>query len=154
MQLTYHTDYALRLLIYLLSHPDRTVSTREMAEFYGVSLNHLVKVAKSLTRGGWLISSRGVGGGVMLAKHTPDTKVGDIVRYTENTDIVECFQPKTNTCPIHRNCDLKPILFQARRAFFDVLDSFTVRDLARHPNELLALTRAVKHGKPKSRRST
>lgn len=140
VQLTYHTDYALRMLIYLGRRPGQTVSTREIAEHYGVSLNHLTKVAKSLTQGGWLLSTRGVGGGVMLAEHTPDVAVGDIVRYTENTDLVECFHIKTNTCPIHKACRLKPILFQARQAFFDVLDSYTVRDLARSPMELKALT--------------
>jgi len=130
VQLTYHTDYALRVLIYLLARPGRTVSTREMADYYGVSLNHLIKVAQSLTQGGWLISTRGVGGGVMLASHTPTTRLGEIVRHTENTDLVECFQPSTNTCPIHRGCQLKPILHQAKRAFFEVLDSYTVQDLA------------------------
>lgn len=75
----------------------------------------------------------------MLAEHTPDITVGEIVRHTENTDLVECFQPKTNTCPIHRGCQLKPILLQARQAFFDVLDNFTVRDLARSPRELKPL---------------
>jgi Rrf2 family nitric oxide-sensitive transcriptional repressor len=140
VQLTYHTDYALRTLIYLVSRPGRVVSTREIAEHYGISLNHLIKVAKSLTQGGWLLSTRGVGGGIMLAEHTPDESVGTIVRYTENTDLVECFQPLTNTCPITKGCRLKPILFQARSAFFDVLDSYTVRDLARSPGELKALT--------------
>lgn len=131
MQLTYHTDYALRLLIYLVCRPGQVVSTREIADYYGISLNHLVKVAKSLTQAGWLVASRGVGGGIMMAEHTPDVSVGQIVRYTETTDLVECFQPRTNTCPIHRSCFLKPILFEARKAFFDVLDSYTVKDLAR-----------------------
>ena len=129
MQLTYHTDYALRVLIYLLARPGQTVSTREMAEFYGVSLNHLIKVTQSLTQGGWLVSTRGVGGGVMLAAHTPSVSIGEIVRYTENTDLVECFQPR-NTCPIHRACRLKPILYQAKQAFFEVLDSHRIKDLS------------------------
>lgn len=131
MQLTYHTDYALRVLIYLVTRPGQTVSTREMADYYGVSLNHLIKVTQSLTQGGWLVSTRGVGGGVMLASHTPGTRLGEIVRHTENTDLVECFQPRTNTCPIHRGCQLKPILHQAKQAFFEVLDSYTVQDLAK-----------------------
>ena len=46
MQLTTHTDYALRLLIYLMSHRSRKVSTREVAEAYAISLHHLAKVAK------------------------------------------------------------------------------------------------------------
>ena len=73
MQLTTHTDYALRLLIYLVSHPDRNVSTSEVSAAYGISLHHLTKVAKSLTKGGWLIAARGAGGGLQLAAHTPAT---------------------------------------------------------------------------------
>lgn len=136
MQLTYHTDYSLRLLTYLICRPSRCVTTREMAEFYGISLHHLTKVAKSLTKAGWLTTTRGSGGGLMLAIHTPGAKIGEIVRCTENTDLVECFNPATNSCPIHRCCELKSILFQARRAFFEVLDSFTVQDLARYSAEV------------------
>jgi len=136
VQLTYHTDYALRLLIYLVARPGQTVGTREIAEHYGISPDHLIKVAKSLTRAGWLVSSRGVGGGVRLAERTPSTPIGDIVRHTENTPLVECFHLETNTCPIHRGCHLRSILHQAHQAFFDVLDSFTVSDLAKNPGSL------------------
>jgi Rrf2 family nitric oxide-sensitive transcriptional repressor len=137
MQLTMHTDYALRLLIYLMSHDGRKVSTREVADGYGISLHHLTKVAKSPTKGGWLIAARGGGGGLMLAPHTPATRVGEIVRYTEFTcDLAECFDTERNTCPITLVCHLKPLLYRARRAFFDVLDSVTVRDIARNPEEL------------------
>lgn len=138
MQLTTHTDYALRLLIYLMSHDPRKVSTREVAEAYGISLHHLTKVAKSLTKGGWLLTTRGGGGGLVLAPHTPDARVGEIVRYTEFTcDLAECFNPSSNTCPITAACHLKPILYRARKAFFDVLDSVTVREMARNPGELV-----------------
>lgn len=130
MQLTSHTDYALRILIYLMSHPDQKVTTREMAEFYGISLNHLTKVAKGLTKAGWLVTTRGAAGGLMLAPHTPDTKLSEIVRYTESGIIVECFEPSTNTCPIINRCRLQSVLYKARRAFYEVLENQTVRDLA------------------------
>ncbi|MEP6671849.1 MAG: Rrf2 family transcriptional regulator [Chthoniobacter sp.] len=137
MQLTTHTDYALRLLLYLMTHPQRKVSTKEVAEAYGVSLHHLTKVAKSLTKGGWLIAARGAGGGLMLAPHTAECRIGEIVRYTEFTlDVAECFDAASNTCPITKVCRLKPVLYRARQAFFDVLDSVAVRDMARNPGEL------------------
>lgn len=137
MQLTTHTDYALRLLIYLMSDEARKASTREVADAYGISLHHLTKVAKSLTRRGWLISTRGGGGGLMLAPHTPDLGLGEIVRYTEsNLDMAECFNPETNTCPIAAVCGLKPVLYRARLAFLAELDSVTVREIARNPGEL------------------
>ena len=137
MQLTTHSDYALRLLIYLMSHPSRKVSTREVADAYGISLHHLTKVAKFLTRAGWLVAARGSGGGLTLAGHTPQTKIGEIVRLTEsNCDIAECFTPETNTCPIIGVCRLKPVLYRARKAFFDVLDTVTVQEIAKNPGEL------------------
>ena len=130
VHLTFHTDYALRVLIYLMRHPGERATTREMAEFYGVSHHHLIKVAKTLTRAGWLVATRGAGGGLTLAAHTPDARVGEIVRFTESGDLVECFAPATNTCPIAETCALQPLLYRARRAFFEVLDGHTVRDLA------------------------
>jgi len=136
MQLTSHTDYALRLLIYLMSNPGRNVSTREMAAAYGISLNHLTKVAKALVNGGWLLSTRGGGGGLTLAGHTPDATLGDIVRYTESMVIAECFTPKSNTCAIAGVCQLKPVLYRARQAFFNVLDEVTVAQISRNPMEL------------------
>ena len=151
MQLTTHSDYALRLLIYLTSHRTRHVSTKEVATAYGISLHHLTKVAKSLTRAGWLISARGSGGGLMLAPHTLETRIGDIVRHTEYTcDLAECFDAKATTCPIACVCHLKPILYRARKAFFDVLDAVTVQDIARNPMEL----NAVFENQPKKKRAS
>ncbi|MEP6672553.1 MAG: Rrf2 family transcriptional regulator [Chthoniobacter sp.] len=152
MQLTTHSDYALRLLIYLTSHRARKVSTKEVASAYGISLNHLTKVAKSLTKAGWLISARGGGGGLMLAPHTPETRVGEIVRHTEYTcDLAECFNIAGNQCPITHVCRLKPLLYRARKAFFDVLDAVTVQEIARNPEELNAVFESPRP-KPRARR--
>lgn len=141
MQLTYHTDFALRVLIYLADRPGEKVTTREMAEFYGVSLHHLTKVAKSLTKAGWLTASRGAGGGLLLASHTLETKVGEIVRFSEKMELLECFDPVRNTCPVIRSCRLKPMLYRARAAFLEVLDSCTIRDLARSSIDRAVLER-------------
>lgn len=143
MQLTTYSDYALRLVIYLMVHHDRQVSTREVADAYGISLNHLTKVAKSLTKAGWVLTTRGGGGGLTLAAHTPDTRVGEIVRHTEpHCDIAECFNRSSDTCPITAVCRLKPILYRARKAFFDVLDTVTVREIARNGAELAPILNA------------
>ena len=136
VQLTSYTDYALRVLLYLLSHPEGKATTREMAEAYGISLNHLTKVTKDLTKAGWLVASRGAGGGVRLAPHTADVKVGEIVRHTENCDLLECFDLPTNTCAIARCCGLRGVLYLARKAFFDVLDAVPLKELVTNPQQL------------------
>lgn len=73
MRLTQHTDFALRLLIALAVVAGRegeagaTVTIRDVAERYGISRNHLMKVANELTRLGVVEGLRGRGGGVRLA---------------------------------------------------------------------------------------
>ncbi len=137
MRLTTHTDYALRLLIFLMTHHPRKVSTKEAAAAYGISLHHLTKVAKALTKGGWVLTSKGAGGGLALAPHTPKATLGEIVRYSEpNCDVAECFRLKDNTCPIIAVCRLKPVLYRARQAFFDVLDGVTIQEIAKNVGQL------------------
>lgn len=50
MQLTIFTDYGLRTLMFLAAHRDRLCNVREVADHYGVSYNHLVKVVHRLAQ--------------------------------------------------------------------------------------------------------
>ena len=68
MRLTVFTDYALRVLIYLALDPERRVTIRDIADAYGISRNHLMKVVNSLTRAELVEASRGVNGGLTLAE--------------------------------------------------------------------------------------
>ena len=47
-------------------------------------------------------------------------KVGDVIRFTESLNLLECFVPEKNTCPIVRACEMRSVLYQARAAFFAV----------------------------------
>ncbi|WP_420797843.1 Rrf2 family transcriptional regulator [Halorhodospira halochloris] len=63
MQLTYYTDYALRLLLYAAAHHERRITMREVATAYGISLEHLRKIVHQLAQNGYLITSQGRNGG-------------------------------------------------------------------------------------------
>ena len=129
MQLTSHTDYALRLLIYLAIYKGGTPATvQDAAARYGISANHLAKIAQRLVQLGYINSHRGRGGGLELACDENDINLGDIVRQTENLVIVECLGDES-TCPIDPVCGLKHVLDKARNAFMDVLDDYTLADL-------------------------
>jgi Rrf2 family nitric oxide-sensitive transcriptional repressor len=132
MQLTQFTDYSLRLLIYLARLPEPGMATiAEIADYHQVSRNHLVKVANSLANQGFIISTRGKGGGIQLARPAYTIGVGDVVRQTEqNMNLVECFDMPNNHCRLIRNCFLKAMLYEAQRAFMAVLDKYTLADAA------------------------
>jgi Rrf2 family nitric oxide-sensitive transcriptional repressor len=131
VQLTLHADYAFRVLLYLGSQPDgRIVPTKEISESYGISHHHLVRVIQTLGERGYVTVVAGRGGGVSLGLDANKIRLGDVLRTAEtNLQIVECFDPKTNTCPIIGICQLQPVLAEALAAFVDVLDRYTLADM-------------------------
>jgi Rrf2 family transcriptional regulator, nitric oxide-sensitive transcriptional repressor len=132
MQLTLHTDYALRVLLYLAHFPTRRVTTAEISKAYGISKHHLVRVVQTLAEHGYVELIMGRGGGIELAKQPRDIRLGEVVRRTEvNFNVVECFQPETSACTITGVCGLTAPLYHARDAFLSELDRYSLADAIR-----------------------
>lgn len=133
MRLTQYTDFSLRVLIYLGLHDDRRCTIREISEAYGISRNHLMKVVQQLAAEGFIDSVRGVGGGLTLSADASALNVGRIVRAMEpDLGLVECMRPG-NECVITPACELAGMLVEARKAFLDVLDSYSLSDILAPP---------------------
>ena len=88
MQLTKYTDFGLRVMMYLTQCRDRSmpVTIPEIADRFGVSRNHLVKVVHFLGQQGWVTTTRGKGGGLRLAHPPAQYRLGDLVYALENQD--------------------------------------------------------------------
>lgn len=130
MQLTRYSDYSLRVLIYLAVRPDQLTTIEEIAQAYGISKAHLMKVVHQMGRAGFLETVRGRGGGFRLGRAPEDIRVGDVIRYTEDKmDLVECFDPETSHCRIEPVCGLRGVLEEALDAFLKTLDRYTLADL-------------------------
>jgi Rrf2 family transcriptional regulator, nitric oxide-sensitive transcriptional repressor len=140
MQLRMYTDYALRALLYVGSHPGQPVPASTIAAAYGISLDHLAKATKALTRAGFLSSTRGVGGGVELAKPASEIRVGAVVRlFEEPTGLVDCKGERSEPCRIASVCRLRTALAAAEDAFFAELDAVTLEDLLGGRSQLVRL---------------
>ncbi len=132
MQLTMHTDYALRVLLYLSHFPDRRVGTEEISAAYGISKNHLVRVVQTLADAGYLQAKVGRSGGLQLARLPHQIRIGEVIRTAEASfRLVECHDPQNNTCPIVSVCGLKSLLDDALGAFLAELDQHTLADLVK-----------------------
>jgi Rrf2 family transcriptional regulator, nitric oxide-sensitive transcriptional repressor len=124
-------------------HENRTVSIAEVSRAYGVSPHILVKVAQLLMNEGLVSSVRGRRGGLRLDKAPAEINVGRLIRTTEpNWDLVECFDPASNTCPIEPACGLKGALKRAQRAFLGALDEHTLADFLPRAPSLIRLLHA------------
>ena len=139
MELTFYSDYAMRVLIYLGVRSDRLCQISEIAKTYAISRNHLVKVVHGLARGSFIKTYRGRAGGITLARKPEEIRLGDVLRYTEGSfQPVECFRME-NQCVITPACFLPAILNEAFRGFMAVLDRYTLADLLVRQNRLDSL---------------
>lgn len=132
MRLTQWTDYTLRVLMYCAATEGREqpVTITEVAEGYGISRSHLMKIVQQLAAQGLLETTRGRGGGMRLMVPASAINIGAVVRATETDfNLVECFDPGTNQCRLSSHCRLKGVLWQAMQAYLAVLDSVTLADL-------------------------
>jgi Rrf2 family nitric oxide-sensitive transcriptional repressor len=134
MRLTTYTDYSLRTLLHLGSHPDRLVTIQEIAELHTISKNHLTKVVHQLGRFGIIDTIQGRNGGMRLKLAPAAINLGAIVRATE-TDfyMAPCFDPDGFPCGLRGDCGLKKVLGDATAAYLAVLDGKTLADLLPEP---------------------
>jgi len=133
MRITRHTDYALRLMMYLALRDGERATVGDIAEAYGISRHHLMKVAQQLQARGYVRALRGKSGGLELRHRPGDINLGEVVRDMEaDLTLVECFGDR-NACVITPFCKLKGVLGDALRSFFAVLDEYSLADLVAAP---------------------
>jgi Rrf2 family nitric oxide-sensitive transcriptional repressor len=129
MRLTTMTDYALRLLMYVAHQPHRLCTIAEVADAYGISQAHLMKITHQLGLAGFVETVRGKGGGMRLAAAPAAINLGAVVRAVEpDFALVECFGSE-NRCALTSYCRLAGVLGGALQSFLGHLDRHTLSDL-------------------------
>lgn len=103
-------EYALRAVVDLAQHAPRTRTTEQIATATRVPKAYLSKVLQGLSRGGIVISQRGIGGGITLAK-TPDAlTILEVVNAVEPIARIQTCPlgleaHGEHLCPLHRRVD-------------------------------------------------
>jgi Rrf2 family iron-responsive transcriptional regulator len=142
MRLTRQSNYAIRTLVYCAVNAPELSRIADIAKAHSISELFLFKLIKPLVENGLLETVRGRKGGIRLGRPAKDITLLDTIKLTEESfAMAECFEGGSD-CPLVDNCDLNSALREALGAFFDVLDSYTIADLAdkrRHLRERLGL---------------
>lgn len=125
MQLTRFTDYATRILLFLAVRQGEVISVSRIADHYGISRNHLAKVAQELVQHGYVETTRGRNGGLRLVRDPATINLGSIVQdFEPNMAMVDCVG-----CLIAPVCGVPRPLAEATAAFVNVLNKYSFADL-------------------------
>ncbi len=138
MRLTRQTNYAIRTLVYCAANAPELSRIADIARAHSISELFLFKLIKPLVENGLIETVRGRKGGIRLGRPAGEITLLDTIKLTEeNFAMAECFEGGSDVaCPLADSCDLNSALREALGAFFEVLDSYTIADLARKRKHL------------------
>jgi Rrf2 family nitric oxide-sensitive transcriptional repressor len=140
MRLTLHTDFALRVLMYVGVKGESLSTIPEIVEHFDISRGHVMKVVHHLGQLGYLETIRGKHGGIRLARIPAHINVGSVVRdMEEELGVLGCLQGNDGYCRIEECCVLRCALRDATHAFLATLDRYTLADLIRPQRALSRL---------------
>jgi len=127
MYLSRHSDYSLRVLLYLAARPDERGTLSKIAAYFNISHEHLRKVVHELGKAGFINTFQGKGGGMELARPPEQINVGDVLARLEGTTpLIDCAAIECRLSPF---CSLSNALAEAQKAFFQSLGRHTLADL-------------------------
>ncbi len=132
-----------------LASVDQRATIPDIAAYFEISRDHLAKVARRLSREGYVRSVRGVGGGLELAQAPNDISLGDvIVRLEGSLELLECVGAKQNVCVLQPDCRLRGVLAEAERLQVEYLRSIRLSDVVTPGRPLLTID--IPHDQPKA----
>lgn len=130
MKISTKGRYAVQLVIDVaLNQDDGPVSLRQVAEREKISEKYLEQLARQLTRGGVLKSTRGAHGGYSTARPIDQITAGEILCVCEGTAPVACLEEGAQICPTMGTCTTIDFWNGLDKAIDSYVNSVSVADL-------------------------
>jgi Rrf2 family protein len=137
LKLTKKADYGLIALRHLASLPGATASTKDIADAYHLPVPLLAKVLQMLTKAKILVSVAGTHGGYKLARDPRRISALEVVRAIDGPVILtHCFT-EHGVCDQSDKCTVREPLRRVHEAILELLNNFTITDLAESPSVVL-----------------
>lgn len=146
MKLSTKGRYGTRLLLDLALHDgEGPVSLKDIARRQEISLPYLERLISPLIAAGIARSSRGVRGGVWLAKPPGEIKLSEVIQLFEGPIApVECvINPEV--CTRAESCVTRDVWDEMGQAMNEVLKSTTIGDLVERQKTKIQHSEAMYH---------
>jgi len=127
---TQSTGYAITALGHVAAKGARPVLIKDIAEATGLPHPYLAKIIHTLARRGLVITRRGVGGGVALARAAATITLHDIAAAMDDPLLEERCMLGSAVCSDERACPAHAFWSQHRQAQVDFLRASNLADVA------------------------
>ncbi|OGN91150.1 MAG: hypothetical protein A2158_05455 [Chloroflexi bacterium RBG_13_46_14] len=136
MKLSTKARYGTRALLEIALHEGNSlIQLKDVAENQQISLPYLEQLMRPLVAGGYVISTTGPKGGVLLARNPSDIKMIDIIQlYEGSIALVSCVD-KPDLCDRSSSCVTRDLWSELKDVMCGVLGSKTLQDLVNRQKE-------------------
>jgi Rrf2 family nitric oxide-sensitive transcriptional repressor len=128
MKITQASHYAIRLLVCLASG-SCTGSAREISPKIEVPFNHVAKIVQRLVKGKILVSKKGKGGGISLAKPPRQIRIKSVIEAVEGPLLLSECVLFSDKCHYSKKCKFRNCLLGLYRKMDKMLSKTTLYDL-------------------------
>ncbi len=141
MQISYKTDYALKVILHLSdSYPDKMEHIKDISKAQDIPKKFLEQVLLLLKKGGFVMSKKGPKGGYFLKKSPDRITMGDVIRFIDGSvSPISCIDPgNEDACDFGTFCVFKPVFRDVEKAILQIIDTKNFNDLLQDQKELKA----------------
>ena len=137
LKLTKKADYGLIALKHLaLRGATESVSTKDIAEAYGIPVPLLSKILQRLARSGFLKSEQGTNGGYRLAREPRFITALEVIRSIDGPIILTACFTDHNECTHSERCSVREPLKKVHEGILRLLQNITIADICRDDMEV------------------
>ena len=131
MEITRQADYAVRSMVHLSElSMDGRVSTASISEAESIPLPFLTKVISRLATAGLVTTSRGMGGGVSLARPPEEITLLQVVEAVDGPIVLNHCLLRAGACEHEPRCAAHDVWADIQDGLVRELDSVTMKALA------------------------
>jgi Rrf2 family protein len=131
MEITRQADYAVRSMVHLAELPlDGRISTATISGAEGIPLPFLTKVISRLATAGLVTTSRGMGGGVSLARPPEKISLLQVVEAVDGPIVLNHCLLRQGACDRDSHCAAHDVWSEIQSRLVTELGSVSMKDLA------------------------
>jgi Rrf2 family transcriptional regulator, iron-sulfur cluster assembly transcription factor len=128
--LSQSVGYAAIALGYVAAAGGKPILVKEIAAASGMPASYLAKIINGLARKGLVLTQRGIGGGVVLARQATEITLYDLCVSLDDPCVLPRCMLGTAECSDERACPAHQFWTQYRNRYIDYLRRMTVADVA------------------------
>lgn len=138
-------EYAIRLILHLAANPAKVCTTGEIARAQDIPSAFLKKIIQDLQPSGFIISSKGQKGGIMLNVPPENISVGDIIQAVEGQLFLNVCLVKKGACSRDEVCPVHEMWRKCQDAVDGIWKAHNFKDMSDRGRQLAW----AQTGKPK-----